>query len=514
VDLIKDSYAEVYKAYLTTLIAMANLRRDEGFEAAIDPDRQVRETERLENSADIEADIDTVAVFMKSPTGEQTSQEQLFKEQTFDGEVRSDVGNLIAAVEKDMEKRMQEEAKVAFDAQYDALAENVLRLKENLDQLRDGTYEARKNVTFAEDDDDKDILREAYTETLKANLASLIALDNFRKKGDYSAINDPNRLEEEADRVMTTSVTMRSVMESLFPEKDDERTLGKTLKEAFRALKNRKTLTSKFSQLEKAKQKAEEAAKTEAEPTWEAAGVTENKQAETVVSGQEKEGPEPQVQGTEPEIIPEPEWKAAGVTESQQAETVVTGQEKTETEEPRRASAPVEPKQTGVFEPEPPSEEPRRESAPTEPSRPSRLKLSADSPILRFQAKLEELREDIRMTQESILYELDIYQCRKNLRYLFTLRDMGKTDPYTPVTEDQIKEHRDEIYKAKGSPEYSLYQKVDERIRRGDLSVFRRVVGAIKGNEKADEFAAVVSGAARIKMEDPAVEKQADPTMK
>ena len=189
-----------------------------------------------------------------------------------------------------------------------------------------------------------------------------------------------------------------------------------------------------------------------------------------------------------------------GSTEKEKPETAAAGQKK-----PQEAPQTAETEKTGTM--------PRRESAPKGTVRASKLMLSTDSPLLRFQAKLEELRERVRTEKESILYELDTAQCRRDLRYLFTLRDMGKTDPYTPVTDDQIKARAKEMYAAKDDPEYKLYQEVDSRIKNGSISTFRAVVSAIKGNEKGEEFASVVEKAAKIKLEAPTAEKQAGPTL-
>ena len=413
---------ENLRTCIVTLTAMDNLRRAGDYVSATDPQKLEEATDRLMQEKAESFDI--VVQALSSKAGEQDLS-ILFRDPMVN---KPELADLVA----DAEKSVEQKTKAAFDEDYEALAKQTVRLKENLDQLREGDPEAQQNG-------------KAYTEKLedlKLNLASLIAMDNFRRKGRYEVLSDPRRLKAETDKIMR-SKSMETALASLAPAKG----VGKSLEEVTRGILKRGTLSKTLAAL--------------------GGGIP----------------------------------RQPGSTEKKKPETEATGQEK-----PQKAPQTTEPEKTGTM--------PRRESAPVGTIRPSKLKLSTDSPLLRFQAKLEELRESLKTEKESILYELDTAQCRRDLRYLFALRDMGKTDPYTPVTDDQVKARAKEMYAAKDDPEYQLYQKVDSRIKNGSISTFRAVVGAIKGNEKGEEFASVVSKAANIKLEAPTAEKQVGPTMK
>ena len=448
---------ENLRASIATLAAMNEFGKAGDFVSATDP-------QKLEKAAD--------AVMAKKGGGLDLAMETLTSRAgtpdlaaVFMNSNLRNLSNLIVDVQKSEEQK----TKAAFQEEYDALLGQAVRRREELDRLRkDGPGEQQGNAYAGSRDE------------LKAGLAALIAMDNFRRKGKYAVLNDPGRLEAETDRILR-SKRLETAMESLAPGKGG----GKTLTEVFRDL-NRKTLSQKLAALEtvpeKQEQKPEEPVNEKTEPEKAAEAAAEETGPEIVQETKEK--PEEPV-----DEKPEPEK-----TEEVKAEETGPSKEPVFPEEPLRKSSPEHPRWRTV------PEEPQRNSVQAE-GKGAAGQYSPDCPVMRFQAKLQELREDIKMSTVSPLYELDVTQCRVGLARLFALRDMGKTDPLSPVTDDQVKARIHHIYHTKGNPEFKLYQDIDKKILSGDTRVFKRVVGAITGEESSKEFAQTVSKASWIKLQ-------------
>ncbi len=443
---------ENLRASIATLVAMEKFRNAGDFVSATDP-------QKLEESADAvmakkDGGLDYIMNTLTSGTG---TPDMAFLFRNAKMPELPGLSKLIV----DAQESVEQKTKAAFQEDYDALARQVVSAKDNLDQLRMDAPEGQQNGKAYQEN----------REELRMNLASLIAMDNFRRKGEYAVISDPGRLKAETERVLQ-SKGLETAMESLAPGKGD----GKSLEEVSRELLKRATLAKTVAALEgNMRQKP---------------GSAKEREAESVVSEAEK---------TEPQ----PEWTEAGVTKGQKAETVVSEAEETEKkdwepvfpEEPLRKSSPEHPQWRTA------PEEPQRKSVPAE-GKGAANQYSPDCPIMRFQAKLQELREDIKMSTLSPLYELDVTQCRVGLARLFALRDIGKTNPLDPVTDEQVKARIHHIYHTKGNPEFKLYQDIDKKILSGDTRVFKRVVGAITGEETSKEFAKTVSKASWIKLQD------------
>ena len=442
---------ENLRASIATLAAMNEFGKAGDFVSATDP-------EKMEKAAD--------AVMAKKGGGLDLAMETLTSgtgtpdlAAVFMNSNLRNMSKLIV----DAQEREKQKTKAAFQENYDALLGQAVRRKEELDQLRKGGPEEQQSEAYA-----------GSREELKADLAALLAMDNFRRKGEYAVLSDPHRLKAETDRVLQ-SKRLETAMESLAPGKGG----GKTLTEVFRGL-NRKTLSQKLAALENVPEK-DRTESREQEPGGPESGKTEEKPEEPV---DEKK---------EPEKAEEAGSEKLG-DQGAQAEEPVFPEEPVIPEEPLRKSAPEHPRWRTV------PEEPQRKSVPAE-GKGAADQYSPDCPIMRFQAKLQELREDIKMSTVSPLYELDVTQCRVGLARLFALRDMGKTDPLSPVTDDQVKARVHHIYHTKGNPEFKLYQDIDKKILSGDTRVFKRVVGAITGEESSKEFAQTVSKASRIKLQ-------------
>ena len=466
--------------------------------------------------------------------GGDTSLEKMVRGMVYQGAHQDVVADGIAAASA----RLNEAKKEEFTRQFEELAQNAMQAKQNLDQLRKGTHEKQQGGELTTEALAE--LTEDYTRDLRENLVKLITMDNFRRRGTaYLAVEKPKLLQSEADE-LNRSRKMNSVIHSLVPKSGE----GKTLETVFKELR-KGTLRNVFAaggklvdNTAKPEKKVVTDPKKTGEPVTEKKEEPEQKVGETVT---EKAG-EPEIKETG-----EPEIKETGEPEPGESEASIFDRVEREFEEPLKAepgrtSAPlgasgfglenepeekveekveekteekveekapekaeeVSPEKAEEVSPEqakePVATEPVKQSVQAQPKGPAKTEFHPDSPIMRFQAKLEELREDIKESKISPLYYLEKEHCREGIALLFTLRDMGKKDPWTPVTKQQVIAHADEIYgdKGKENPEYKMYQDIDNAIRHGVTSMFENVVNSITGRENNADFVSKVHDTSRV----------------
>ena len=574
---------EDYQHSVACLAAMDNLHGRNQTSAALNPALLKDEIDQVMQKKG----ISILTASLNVNAGEKRSLEGILREWQF---------NSMADAVGEAETKVHKETKDNFFAKHEELAKNAIRIKGNLDQLREGTHETQRSGDLTLEN--YLALRQAYTKNLKENLASLIALDNFRRTGEFNILNDPDRLQTETDRIMG-SKRLDAAIATLSPESGE----GKTLEKMFRELK-KGTLVKTFAA---------------GGNLWAQAGTTKDSAQEEVVAPEPGETEKKQnVEagenvGTEPEPVTAEQESSKAPWHSDDSPIVRFFVKLEKLREELEASkesilytpdtsarsqdllelfalrdlgktAPLAPvsdddvnkrmkeirtnqggnleyalyqnvlrqqrnhqvrkqlyeeqgleytegdkiyerllntlqsgqntkefiesieKVTGLNRLFPQNSSIEKAAGPNKP-------FPENSPAQLFQDKLKELRADIAAAdQDGAMYSLNVVQCRKGMAYLIALRDLGKTDPLTPVSEIQVNARANQIYNAKGNPEYALYQKLDKSIRSGNFGAFRRVVGKITGGESADEFAAAVSEASGIKLEN-AAEKAAGPTL-
>ena len=464
--------------------------------------------------------------------GGDTSLEKMVRGMVYQGAHQDVVADGIAAASA----RLNEAKKEEFTRQFEELAQNAMQAKQNLDQLRKGTHEKQQGGELTTEALAE--LTEDYTRDLREKLVKLITMDNFRRRGTaYLAVEKPKLLQSEADE-LNRSRKMNSVIHSLVPKSGE----GKTLETVFKELR-KGTLRNVFAaggklvdNTAKPEKKVVTDPKKAGEPEIEEIKETAPQvdQPEQNVKEPVTEEPvieEPVIEEPEPEeseasifdrverefeeplkaepgrtsaplgasgfgLENEPEEKVEEKVEEKAEEKVEEKtEEKVEEKVPEKAEE-VSPEQAK----EPVATEPVKQSVQAQPKGPAKTEFHPDSPIMRFQAKLEELREDIKESKISPLYYLEKEHCREGIALLFTLRDMGKKDPWTPVTKQQVIAHADEIYgdKGKENPEYKMYQDIDNAIRHGVTSMFENVVNSITGRENNADFVSKVHDTSRV----------------
>ncbi len=382
---------------LATLLAMDNLRKagNGDLKDALDPECRKAETEKVKKS--VEFRLALTAVEQRA-----LNTEGLGK--AFGDIGRSELAARVAAAAETLEARKQlnQEKEQEFRRDFQELAEGTVRAYNNLKQIQNRTHPAFQNeLMTAEDLKD---LKEKNEEIVRANLATIVVMDQFRRNGDFASATDPERLEAAVDMYM------------------EEKSEGLDI--AIRSL----TGSGKID-------------------------------LEALFRRDHK-----------PELA------------------VLMGVAKTSVEQKDRLAAQVGP--DGPKETREQIKETREQTKSSEPS------ASPDSPLMRFQAKLAELKNAVGPSGEGgSRNQTDLSQLRQGLQTLFALRVLCETDPKTPVTDDQVREQR--LRLMNDSREASKLCRGVLRIK--DRYRLEKVVDAIQGNESPEEFLKNVRDAAGLR---------------
>ena len=140
------------------------------------------------------------------------------------------------------------------------------------------------------------------------------------------------------------------------------------------------------------------------------------------------------------------------------------------------------------------------------PSDPTEI--SRESPVQRFKSKLEEMKKAVQQARGELKADANSPSAapgsrkyaetlKNDLRELFALRELGKNDPTSPVTSQQVWEQQWRITNQKGG-DLSLYRGV---LRIKDVRRIENVVEALQGDENPQEFAQKVTTAAKIRFQ-------------
>ena len=375
---------------LASILAMDNLRKTEGLKAALDPAKRKKERDAVRKQADFQAAFKKTALKPSSAEGLSS---------VFRDIDRHDLAEYVASTVKETPALREAQQAAEKDLQRDLriLAESAYYSYEAVRQLRDGIHPAQQDPMMT--DEDLDAMKKANLENLKASVATLLAMDEFRKMGDFVSATDPELLQAASDWVMETGgETLDTEVAAMATKAGDTPDLRAMFKKMKRPELSKQIAEAKESVLQREKQ-------------------------------------EVQAGETEPEKTAE-----------------------TQTEPDTRGYSPY-------------------------------------SPVMRFKAKLKELKAAAGdELSDSPLYEIDGDAFQQGLKELFALRDLAAKAPLTPVTDEQVRERERLIMSGKAS-DSKFYQAV---LRIQSTRRLAKVVDAIQGGEPLKQFKEIVKKAAGL----------------
>ncbi len=138
------------------------------------------------------------------------------------------------------------EAKETFDKLSKELAESTAKIFETVIQLRDETHPWQQEGSPLSAEELKDLVA-VNNENLKANIAALVAMDNFRAAGKFEAAADPDQLESATNKILE-STGIETVMTAILSTMGEEG--PKNLTDLFQRI-DRRELSDLFAGVEK-----------------------------------------------------------------------------------------------------------------------------------------------------------------------------------------------------------------------------------------------------------------------
>ena len=188
---METANAEGLKRELALLMAMDDLRKAGDLKAALDPAKRKAEAEKVTQK--IEFKLTWTTIEQRSPDAEGLAR-------AFQDGRRPELAALVGPAAQAVEAHGQQDAEMQFRQEFQEMAENAVRTFEVIRQLDVGTHPACKDEHML--DSDLEDLRNANLANLRAHIATLAAMEKFRKLGDFVSATDPEKLEAESDRIM------------------------------------------------------------------------------------------------------------------------------------------------------------------------------------------------------------------------------------------------------------------------------------------------------------------------
>ena len=193
IDGLEKTNEQALKNDLAILLAMDSLRKEGNLAAAMDPNLRKATTEKVRQSGQFKA--------LWVVVDQQAMDENGLAKALQDAR-RPELAELVAPAARTVEALEQEDAELKFRQSFQELAESAVRTFALIRPISEGVH-LPENLS----QDDLDEMRENNIERLRATVATLAAMDGFRKKGDFASAIHPERLEADTERIMREKAT-------------------------------------------------------------------------------------------------------------------------------------------------------------------------------------------------------------------------------------------------------------------------------------------------------------------
>ena len=240
---------------LATIVVMDQLRQNENWNAALDRSELNKRKEELRGTnsfGTLWGFVDKIKLGMASLVRSLRSftsadlADRLVKAEETVTERRKQAAAVQGAQAVSQTEMQKPEAKEAFDKLSKELAESTAKIFETVIQLRDETHPWQQEGSPLSAEELKDLVA-VNNENLKANIAALVAMDNFRAAGKFEAAADPDQLESATNKILE-STGIETVMAAILSTMGEEG--PKNLTALFQRI-DRRELSDLFAGVEK-----------------------------------------------------------------------------------------------------------------------------------------------------------------------------------------------------------------------------------------------------------------------
>ena len=198
---------------LATIVVMDQLRQNEKWDTALDRSELNKRKEELRGTnsfGTLWGFVDKIKLGMASLVRSLRSftsadlADRLVKAEETVTERREQAAAVQGAQAVSQTEMQKPEAKETFDKLSKELAESTAKIFETVIQLRDETHPWQQEGSPLSAEELKDLVA-VNNENLKANIAALVAMDNFRAAGKFEAAADPDQLESATNKILEST---------------------------------------------------------------------------------------------------------------------------------------------------------------------------------------------------------------------------------------------------------------------------------------------------------------------